>query len=879
MSRVVMTFVCLGFMSYLTGQASLLETPVSWPPGFEFRNARSVLDFISEQYNVTFSYNASILNDTKPLELDYIPESLEEVLRAVFPDYDLRLSVFPPDKLVMTGVEKIPVRQMIYGYVYDATTGESIIGAIVKNVTTRKSVLTNEKGYFIMSSSLGKVDLEVNYLAYKTFTTTVYVTEKTNITLKVSMESDSYLDTIVIDDPIQSRHLSDGGHVIDIFKNKDYKSVSGENDVIFNARILPGVQSGNEGQSGLFVRGGTPDQNLILLDGMALYETSHVAGISSIFMEESIKEASFMRNGFPARFGGRLSSVLDVRLKEGDKNKHHTHLSAGLAGARAHFNGPLALGKTTYSVTARTSWVNLYINKLLRRFTRYDNINVSFHDALAKVTHRFSPTHSLSATVYSGADRLQLVKTSDIKTPDFNLDVFDRNSLNWGTTLATLNWNFMMNDKINFKVQSGILDFKSGTRSSYVFNTIFSDSETKQELDLISQSRIADRNIRADMEYYINDRHVFRMGVNALGQNFNPSVRQSTVILDGGREDIIEPDSVITAQHYQFYVEDNFKINMSLFLYGGLHVGIFNTSGQSYSSIQPRFKALWTSHKKHMFSLAYGRMEQYLHLLTNPGLGMPSDIWVPATRDVRPQSSHQWSGSYTFYPNDRLYIHVGAYTKRMFNVLEFTYPLELFHFLFTEDGVNTHYNTAKDWERNILTGNSNSRGLEFLLHRVYGRMKGWVSLTWSQTLRNFPDLNDGVTFPATHDKTWDVHTGLTYSWTQRFSTGMNFVYNTGNTFTLATEEFLTPFGVTALRAEGRNNYRLPPFHQMSINASYTRNTEKMETQFSLNIYNVYNRLNAYFIYIYQNPEPPRNKYLRKVSILPFTPSLSFQVKF
>jgi hypothetical protein len=874
-----MTFVCIGFVSALISQQNLLETRVNLPALHNLKDARSVLEFLSEKYNVTFSYNASILRDNEPVKWDDEERTLEDMLRSIFPEYELNLSLLPPDKIVITGFVKPPVRRILYGQVYDKSTGESIVGAIVRNVTMGKSVLTNDKGYFIMKSSPGKMDIEVNYLAYKTYRTSVDITYKNDVVLNMAMESDSYLDTIVIDNATQSRHLSDGGHIIDIFKNKDYKSVSGENDIIFNARILPGVQSGNEGQSGLFVRGGTPDQNLILLDGMALYETSHVAGISSIFMEESIKEASLMRNGFPARFGGRLSSVLDVKLKEGDKNKHHTHLSAGLAGARVHFNGPLSSEKTTYSVTARTSWVNLYINKLLRRFTRYDNINVSFHDVLAKVTHRFSPTHSLSATVYNGADRLQLVKTSEIETADFNLDVFDRNSLNWGTTLATLNWNFMWNDKINFKIQSGFLDFQSGTRSSYIFNTVFTDSESRQELDLISQSRIADRNLRADMEYYINDRHVVRLGTNALFQQFNPSVRQSTVILDGGREDIIEPDSLIKAQHYQFYIEDNFKINTSLFLYGGLHLGVFNTSGQTYTSLQPRFKALWTPHKKHMFSLAFGRMEQYLHLLTNPGLGMPSDIWVPATSNIRPQSSSQWSGSYTFYPNDRLYFHIGAYSKRMFNVLEFTYPLELFHFLFTEDGVNTHYNTTKDWERNVLTGNSESRGLEFLMHRAYGRLKGWLSLTWSQTLRNFPDLNNGEPFPATHDKTWDVHTGLTYSWSRRFSTGMNFVYNTGNTFTLATEEFLTPFGVTALRADGRNNYRLPPFHQMSINASYTRVSEKMETQFSLNIYNVYNRLNAYFIYIYQNPEPPRNKYLRKVSILPFTPSLSFQVKF
>jgi len=861
----------------LSAQKDILSSKINMPSDIKFTSAKSVLEFITENYSVTFTYNASLLNDTKNVNLTSLEYSLKEIIDEVFSDYQVKIIIRPNNKLVLTGQLKEPEEFLLYGHIFDVDSGESISGAIVRNLTHGRSVLSNERGYYVIKTLKGPIDIEVSFLAYKKYRITTQI--KGKMRLDILLQSDNFLDTIIIDNPIKSRFLSDGGVIIDVFKNKDFKSISGENDIVFNTRILPGVQSGNEGQSGLFVRGGTPDQNLILMDGVALYETSHVAGISSIFMEESIKEASFIRNGFPARYGGRLSSVLDVKLKEGDKTKHQTQMTAGLVGARLHFNGPIKSPNTTYNFTARTSWVNLYVNNLLRRYTRYDGINVAFHDLLGKVTHRFSPTHQVSLTMYNGADRLQLIKNSEIFSEDFRLEVFDRNSLKWGNSFASLNWNFMLNDKMNIKVQSGYLDFKSGTRSSYVFKTVFPDRTSKQELDLISESRIGDRNIRADFEYYINDRHVLRAGTNTLFQQFNPSIKQSTVILEGGQEDIIEPDSVINAVHHQFYIEDNFKINTALFLYAGLHAGVFNTSGQTYSSLQPRLKALWTPHKQHMFSLAFGRMEQYLHLLTNPGLGMPSDIWVPSTSKVRPQSSLQWSAAYTFYPTDGAYLHFGAYTKRLSNVLEFTYPLELFHFLFTADGVNTNYNTTKDWERNVLTGNSTSRGLEFLAHKVQGNLRGWVSLTWSQTLRFFPDLNKGQAFPATHDKTWDMHTGLTYSWSPKFSTGMNFIYNTGNTFSLATEEFLTPFGVTALRTEGRNNYRLPAYHQMSVNASYHKKTQAMETTFNLNIYNVYNRLNAYFIYIYQNPEPPRNKYLRKVSILPFTPSFSVQVKF
>jgi hypothetical protein len=280
-----------------------------------------------------------------------------------------------------------------------------------------------------------------------------------------------------------------------------------------------------------------------------------------------------------------------------------------------------------------------------------------------------------------------------------------------------------------------------------------------------------------------------------------------------------------------------------------------------------------------MISAAYSNMAQYIHLLSNTGLGLPSDLWVPSTENIKPQNADQWSLSYTYNINKSAYINLAAYTRKINNAIEYTSPVELFYFLINDQNIVPVYNTSRDWERNILSGTSTSEGIEFLVHKTKGRTKGWTSITWSETLKSFPEINNGQPFPASHDKTWNINAGLSHLFTPRFSMGLQFVYNTGNAFSLATEEFSSALGITLLNNNGRNNYRLPDFHQLSFNATYTIKNDKFLSNISLNIYNVYNRLNAYYIYIYKNPIEPNDLISKKVSILPFTPSFTFSTNF
>lgn len=876
---VLVTFGVL-YLTSSFGQIDISSITIVIPARHELKTKKDYLDFVTERYGWTFSYNANQVNVNENIKLDYQISNLRLVLEQLFDKHEIAFLVQPSKKIILQ-VKPQKVKEFnLFGIVTDKFSGESIFGAVVYDHKSGRQVLTNEKGYYIIQVPEGEIHLEADYIAYKKHISTISM--KANTSYNISLENENLIDTIRIKNPKSRIQLVDGGHFIDVFKTKEFNSIIGEKDIINNARILPGVQSGGEGMAGLFVRGGTPDQNLILLEGVSLYETSHLAGISSIFMDESIKEVSFIRNGFPARYGGRLSSVMDVILKEGDKNKHNIGITAGLAGAKLHFDGPIVNEKTTYSLTARTSWVNFYIKNLLKKFTKYDNIGIQYHDILGKVTRHFSPSNSLSFTFYHGSDRLQLDKKSSLIDENNSsqvLNIFDNNGLNWGNIMASLKWNALLSSQISLKLQSGILKYSNGTRSSYNFESIQASGTKTDELDVITRSNITDYNFRADADYFIHDKHTLRSGFNYIIQNFNPTVKQSTVILEGIEENIIDKDSNIIANQLQMYLEDNFRVNKNLSLYAGLHYSNYTQSIKTYSSWQPRFKFIWTPFEKHMLTAAYSKMAQYIHLLSNTGLGLPSDLWVPSTPLIAPQKSTQWSASYTYNLTKSAYINLGVYTKSLENLLEYTTPIEMFYFLINEQNVVPVYNTARDWERNVVKGSGKSEGIELLLHKSEGNTKGWISVTKSKTYKTFKEINNGLAFPANHDKTWDLSVGLIHKFSHSFSMGANFVYNTGNAFSLATEEYDSYEGIKLLNSTGRNNYRLPDFHHLSLNAVYKVKKENTDISYSINLYNVYNRLNAYYIYIYENNTPPYEKLLRKVSILPFTPTFNISVSF
>jgi hypothetical protein len=838
-----------------------------------------VFRIAEQQHKIIFSYNASSLWTESMLTIEKQEYSIKELMSLIAGITDIRFIYREPDKIIISYEKKPAIDPMIAvrGFVYDKEHNQALIGALLTEQHSGITVATNESGYYFMRVPAGNISVEIRYLGYRDLPFQMVATS--GLFRNFYLEGNNRLPEIVISERVSDRinHWNSGENM-DVYKSREFKSLMGEADLINNARILPGIQSGGEGQNGLLVRGGSYDQNLVLLEGVPLYETSHTAGIASNFIDETVKSASLIKNGFPARYAGRLSSVLDVHLAEGNLMKHETKASVGIPGAKLHFNGPMLNKKGSYNIGMRTSWIDYYVNNFLKPFTRYDQINIGYSDLTGKFTYTPSQRHKFSLSFYTGNDRLFLSKSESFVIPEYKFESNERNTLRWGNRLLSAQWYFNPSDKIHITTRVGVLNYSHRARSSYIFDTDTGQQFNRDELDILSYADITDINTGVHADYFASDRHTLKAGIVFSKHRFNPVVKQSLIILEGASANILDKDSVIIADEYGMYIEDQFKLTRELKLYGGFHFSGFKVNGRTYHSLQPRINLLWTPGKAHLVSFSLSKMTQNIHLLVNSGLGLPSDLWVPSTENIAPQNAWQYSLSYSANIRKGIHFYTGLFLKNFNNLIEYTTSPDLFYFFINDQNIVPVFNNSRDWERNIFSGSGMARGIEMMIQRKNTDLNGWLSVTWSKSERTFAGINEGKAFPFVNDRTWDVNAGISRSFSEKFSAGISGVYGTGSTFSLATEEFDSFLGIRLLNPDGRNNYRLPPFMQLSINANYSFMISKLESQIDFNIYNVLNRLNAFYIYIYKNPVTGDN-ILRKVSILPITPSVNFSVKF
>jgi hypothetical protein len=875
---VFLLMLFIFFVSFLRGQSTFLQQKIRFSPTqIQGSAIEDHLRWLENEKKITVAYTSVAFDDQKEVKIKEGVYSIDDFLYLLLAGFDVQLTFVPPAKILIIPAKgtKSEVFYQVSGYVKDILSNEVLVGAVVEIKSGSFYSISNSSGYYSLKLPPGVHEIEVNYLGYKILRKNFEVFGPT--ILNIFMEFQNELPALTISR--ERINYWNFGDQVEVFKTKEFKSLLGESDPMNNVRVIPGIQSGGEGQSGLFVRGGGADQNLVLLEGVPLYEASHTVGIASLFIEESVKEASLIKNGFPARYGGRLSSVMDVHLKDGNTSEHERVISIGIPGVKFHANGPIWKNKTTYNFSARTSWINYYVNKFLLKFTNYDEIRIDYRDLMGKITHRFSENHKITFSAYTGGDRLALSKTFQLDSANYQFSSVDKNRLQWSNSLASIQWYYTPFAKWSFQAGLGYLSYKHRARSSYVFETTLFENRRTDELDIFSFADIRSANVKFLADYFLNERHTLKMGVEYNNHVFNPVVKQSTILLEGEAENILDKDSLIRAGEYSAFIEDHFRIHKNLVLYAGLHANVFKPVDTSYFSLQPRFNIVWKPFKNFITSAAVTRMRQNIRLLVNLGLGLPSDLWVPSTKKVNPQDAWQFSLSQSYAMDDFHFLQVGAYYKNMTGLLEFQSPVDLFYFFINETEVVPVYNNSRDWERNVFTGSGSARGVEFLFHRKNKRTNGWLSVTWSRSFRSFPEIDNGKPFPFKYDRTWDVNSGLSFRLNQNWSFGANFVYGTGQAFSLSTEEFTTILGTSIINTASRNNRRLPDFHQLSANINYSRPFLKDgKWNIHFNIYNVYNRLNAYFIYIYKNPLT--KEYLaKKVSILPITPSLYFSLTF
>lgn len=757
----------------------------------------------------------------------------------------------------------------ISGFVKDSESGESLIGTTILNQKNQEGTTSNIHGFYSLTQKTDSVSLLISYVGYQP-QKIVFLLKK-DTTLSINMIT-ALLDEVVIEasraDPIhddsQMSTIS-----VPLEQIKALPALMGEVDVLKVLQLLPGVQSGNEGSSGLYVRGGGPDQNLILLDGVPVYNVAHLFGFFSVFNADAINHVELIKGGFPARYGGRLSSVIDIHMKEGNMQEIKGEGSIGLIAAKATVEGPIAKNKTSFLVSARRTYIDILAKPFIKASTEGENAGYYFYDLNFKVNHIINPKNRIYASSYLGDDRayskIEDFYVSNNKRHEYK----EQYGLSWGNTITALRWNRVFSPKLFGNL--------TATHSRYRFDVFRNFEEVIKSPTEVEKtfakdeyrSGIRDFAIKLDFDWLPQHNHYIRFGSNVILHQFSPGVYS---FRSTEESDTLIGTPKIQAQEYAAYVEDDFKVNNRLKINAGVHASAFHVEGRWYNSIQPRISSRWMLTNNTSLKLSYASMTQFIHLLTNAGLGLPTDLWVPSTSTIKPQRANQVALGLA-KTMKVLELSVEGYYKEMHNLIEY------------KDGAS-YANLETDWQQKVVTnGKGESYGMEVLLQKKKGHVSGWLGYTLSWTNRQFEEINDGKWFPYKYDRRHDISFALTHTWNDRMDFSMAWVFGTGTAVTLPTAEYaganiyqnIHHYPSPVKYFESRNNFRMRDYHRLDISISFWKNKKWGQRKWTIGVYNVYNRQNPFFMEL--GVDKNGNKKFLQYSLFPFIPSVSYSFKF
>ena len=829
---------------------------------------------IERNTDVSLSYSTSQFDAYSRVELANKTFTIEEALRTLFSEYKVILTERPNKKIIVSVNDYIINTKYFTtnGYILDSDSGEKLYGAAIYHMGKDRGTYSNTEGFYSISNIQKGDVLRVSYIGYRD----EFISVDTSF-LQVHLSADLEVSTIIITQAPNSINPSTGGDVIDLNSASAKVNILGEKDLIHMARQKAGVYSGSEGLGGLIVRGGSPDQNLMLLEGIPMYATNHMADISSIFMEEATRDAQLIKGGFPSRYSGRLSSVLEVNLKDGNQERVKGSVSAGLPGFKAFLQGPIS-DKSTLLIGGRLSWVNFYIDSLIDKFTVFDDVDLNFHDFVAKYTYRFSNTSSFSISGYKGGDKLELEKNQTL--PNDNGGSFnsqEQTSFGWGNELLSARFSMVISPKLFLNVNAGVLDYDYRSKAAYTFVNVEGGQVIKEDnRNVITDSGIVNLIGGIGFDYFLNSSHKIKLGVGYNHHRFSPKIEQNFV--DDIDDPSIDPDSITVCNEVSLFIEDTYTPNKRMQIYGGLNYTHFGVRGVGFNYFQPRIKVSIQPQRDISLSFTGSRMVQFVHLLVNNGLGLPSDLWVPSTDEIMPEISDQFGLTLR---TELEYDHVftlGGYIKRQQNVILYRNPQDLYSNILNDASSELNFISDRDWERKIEVGNRNISGLEVSLQKANGPWQYNMSYTKSNAENRFENLNQGKAFADRYDRPHDVNLSLSYKINSKWDVGAQWVYGSGFTFTLKLIEIKIPDGPTVLTTDELNNYRMPAYHHLDLIANYDNTSDGLGWKVSFGVYNIYNRYNPYFIYGFEDSIGNR-RIFKKLSLFPIYPHFNTTYSF
>ncbi|MEM6348397.1 MAG: TonB-dependent receptor [Bacteroidota bacterium] len=769
---------------------------------------------------------------------------------------------------------------ILSGYVHEAEGGEALAGVSIQVPSQNKGVYTNQYGFYSLSLPAGEHTI---YFRYHGFAERQYQIEiQTDSLLSISLEPLAQVDTVAITAYKRPPGLS----VVAISRDQiqTIPALMGEADLLKVAQLLPGVQGGAEGTSSFFVRGGSGDQNLVLLDGVPVYHIAHLFGLFSVFNPDAIQQAELIKGGFSARYGGRLSSVMDISLKEGNRKERHGSASVGLISSRVMLEGPIGKkgrkeAPTSYLISARRTYLDLLAGLVQRIADPTQSTSYNFYDLTAKINHRFSERDQLYFSVYHGRDRFNNGSNNSLVEGDTEYKTRGRESLVWGNTTALLRWNHLQGRRLFSHLSLSLSDYQLGVERFSRSETIPADPAeatviTNQSL---VRSEIRDWALRMDFSYQLVPRHLLRFGAGTIFHQFRPSIRQ--IKLEDPNAPLIEQNRGLEAipswEHFA-YLEDEWRIGERMRAQAGLRYTLFQTETEQFAALLPRLSLEADLSESIRLNIAYSHNFQALHRLSSTNVSLPVDLWVPATEAAPPQRAWQTSLGLSGMLGKQFQWGVEGFYKEMDNVVEY---LEGANFLSSgPDPEALDVGGQSDWESKLTQGRGWAYGGEFLLRKTAGKLQGWLSYTLSWSWRQFEDINQGRAFPFRYDRRHYLTLTMSYPIKERLRVQANWTYQTGAPLTIPLADFEThPNSWLGSSNEfsqffsGRNEFRLPDYHRLDLGLILERPRNGHQWQFSL--YNAYNRLNPFVTWINTNGT------IDQLTAFPILPSVSYQFSF
>ncbi len=778
-------------------------------------------------------------------------------------------------------------KSTLSGTITDAESGEAIINAKIYIPAIRQGAVTNTYGFYSLTVESGKHTIEFRSGGMETVVKEFDLTADIIFNNEMSSEIKSIGEVTISAKKGENVNSARIGQIdLDVEKIKTLPAFMGEVDIIKAIQLLPGVSSVSEGGQGFYVRGGGPDQNLVLLDEGVVYNAAHLFGFFSVFNVDAIKSVTLIKGGMPANYGGRLSSVLEVHMNEGNNKKFKIKGGLGVISSRLTLEGPLKKDKGSFIVSARRTYIDVIMKAAIPESSPFSGSSYYFYDMNVKLNYKLTEKDKIYLSGYYGKD----VFTYGNKTDAFAVD------MPWGNGIAALRWNHLFSNKLFMNVTSTFSDYQ------------FKFGSAQDEFQFALKSQITDIGGKVDFTYFPSTRHKVKWGVDYIYHTLNPtsvSAASQDIVFDTGEaQKLYSHESAV-------YVLDEFDLNEKIKLNAGLrysmyqHVGPFKryikgdisnpdsvinySKGdliKFYSGLEPRVSGRWLLSETSSIKAGYSYNYQYVHLTSLSAVSLPTDIWYPSTDKAKPQKG--WQGSVGYFHNfkdDKYETSVEVYYKGMKNLIEY------------KEGALPGDNVNDNTDNILVFGTGQAYGIEFFVKKAYGKLTGWIGYTLAKTDRKFPDLNGGDIFPAKYDRRHDLSIVAGYKLNERWTFGAAFIYATGNTLTLPTSWYVQEQNLL-FNYGARNSTRMAPYHRLDLSATWYDKSYKVKqdeltgepikvkkrfrSNWSFSVYNVYNRANPFFMYVDSNGDFLNGDFkisVKQVSLFPIIPSVTWNFEF